>query len=284
MLLKPFSLHTPQTLSEALELYKSLGDARLQAGGTFLLNNLKLFKKKDTKTPSHIISLGRIRELKGISAQEKTVTIKSMTTIDEIYHSPLLTDNLSVLRAAAENISTQPIRNMATIGGNLTCRYTWTEMPAVLTALDAQMHFADRQGKRDCVSAQEFFRNAAKTDKILTHVVVQKSPQSAAAYYRVKKTPYVDIPLLAVCVKSRIERKIFSDTIVAVNNGVAFAQRDRVLEDFLNGQACHEGIAEEALQHLDNAIYDERSTDYKQHMFRVAIRKSLTELMTKAGA
>ena len=279
MLLKPFNFHTPNSLESALRAYGSLQDVKLQAGGTFLLNNLKTLRRKGAKTPQHVISLAHIPELKGIADQGDHVVIRSMTTIDEIHDSPLLTNNLAVLRIAAKNISSQLIRNMATLGGNLTCRYTWTEMPAVMIALEARMHFMGIDGKEEIIPAEIFFKNAAKTDKIFTHVSVRKDKDISFAYFRAKKTSYVDIPLLSLCIKIRLTRGKFSETIVAVNNCVAFAQRDRKLESFLNENHVEKNLEEMAMEHLDESIYDARSTDYKKHMFRVGIRHALRDLL-----
>lgn len=279
MLLKPFKLHTPTTLDSALNLYKGMESVRIQAGGTFLINNLKLLKKKGSKTPENILSLAHIHDLKGIGDSGSKVIIKSMTTIDDLLSSIILTESLSVLKTVARNVATQQIRNMATVGGNLTCRYTWTEMPAAMIALGADMYFVGGDGCEEVLPAEEFFKNAAKTDKIFTHVTIAKEPGAYAAYFRVKKSPYVDIPILSVCVKTRFHGRNFEDTVVAVNNGVAFAQRDRALEGFLNGRPATDQTAEEALARLDSSIYDVRSTDYKRHMFRVGIKTVLRELI-----
>ncbi len=279
MLLPPFQLYTPKTLKSALELYSSLSHVRLQAGGTFLFNNLKLLKKKGTKTPENILSLSCIHELRGIHSEGEKITIKAMTTIAEILESPLLGDpRLKALQTVCRDISTQPVRNMATLGGNLTCRYTWTEMPVAMIALQAQMHFVGTDGHEEVFLAEEFFSNAAKTNKILTHVTIKKDKNAAATYFRVKKSPYLDIPLLSICLKTNWNRNQFTETIVAVNNGTAFAQRDRLLEDFLNQKPCSEEIIEQAAAHMDKAIYETRSSDYKKHMFRVGIKTALKEL------
>ena len=82
MLLNPLTLHTPKTLSELRELYFKLENVKLQAGGTFLLNALKLSKRKGMKTPENIICLRKVDELKGISADDDQMCIKAMTTID----------------------------------------------------------------------------------------------------------------------------------------------------------------------------------------------------------
>ncbi|MBI5150128.1 MAG: FAD binding domain-containing protein [Candidatus Omnitrophica bacterium] len=281
MLLKQFNFHAPKTLESALELYGSLPDVRLQAGGTFLLNSLKMLKRRGAKTPQNVISLAHIDALKGIRMKGDQLVVGAMTNIDEIYDSPFLTGNLNLLKVVAHNISSQLIRNMATIGGNLTCRYTWTEMPAVMVALEAQMHFKGTKGEDEVIGAEDFFKNAAKTDKIFTHVTILRDNGISAAYFRAKKSPYVDIPLLSLGIKTRFVQGKFTETIVAVNNCVAFVQRDRILEEFLNKSRIDQSVPEAALEHLDATIYDARSTDYKKHMFRIGIRQALRDLTGK---
>jgi hypothetical protein len=66
---------------------------------------------------------------------------------------------------------------------------------------------------------------------------------------------------------------------VSINNGIAFAQRDHLLENFLNQSDCSQTIAKEALDHLDTNIYDKRSDDYKKYMFRASLKDSVDEIM-----
>jgi len=278
MLLNPLTFHSPKTALEAAKLYSKLENVKLHAGGTFLLNALKLLKRKGPKTPENIVSLGKVGDLKGILIDEKSMTIKSMTTIADLFESSDLKDNFSVFRTVCRNISTQPIRNMATVGGNMTCRYTWTEMPAVMIGLGATMHFLGADGKEEELAAEEFYKSGAKTDKILSHIVIPRDKNAKIAYRRVKKTQFVDVPLLSILIKTNFEGKQFTNTRVSVNNCVVFAQRDTSLEDFLNQSQCNPHLAEEALDHLDNSIYDTRCNDYKKHMFRVSIRNAIREL------
>ena len=279
MLLNPLTLHLPQTSLEAAKLYKELEDSKVLAGGTFLLNSMKLLKTKGTKTARNILSLAKVDELKGVTFQNDILTIKAMTRINELFESPWLKGHLNILHTVCRNISTNPIRNMATVGGNLTCRYTWTEMGAVMIALDAQMHFLGADGKEDIISAEDFFKNAARSEKLFTHVTIKAQGSSRAVYRRVKKTLHVDIPLLALCVKTDIKAKQWYNTRIGINNGVAFAQRDPVLEEFLNKSSSSPDLGKEALEHLTTAIYDTRSSEYKQHMFRVSLKSAIEEIV-----
>ncbi|VAX37969.1 hypothetical protein MNBD_UNCLBAC01-1071, partial [hydrothermal vent metagenome] len=277
-----FTFHSPKTLSEALKLYAQLDNVKIIAGGTFLINSLKLLKKKGMKTPEHIVSLRKVSELKGIFEEEGVLMIKAMTTVSDLKESPLLTGNYAVLKIVSKNIATTQVRNMATIGGNLTCRYTWTEFPAVMVALGANMHFMDKEGCEEILPAEEFFKNNAKTNKIFTHVSIPKNGSVTVSYQRIKKTPYIDIPLLTFLLASRLIDGNFSETRVVVNNGVDFVRRDNVLENFLNDKKYSDSLVQEALINCDTAIYETRSTEYKKHMFKVVIRKSMEAVGRKS--
>ena len=181
MLLNPLTLHLPKTSLEAAKLYKELEDSKVLAGGTFLLNSMKLLKHKGTKTARNILSLSKVEDLKGVSLEGDTLTIKAMTRINDLLESSLPEGHLRILHTVCRNISTNPIRNMATLGGNLTCRYTWTEMGAVMIALEAHMHFLGPDGKEEIFAAEDFFKNAARSEKLFTHVTLKVNPVSRTA-------------------------------------------------------------------------------------------------------
>ena len=86
------------------------------------------------------------------------------------------------------------------------------------------------------------------------------------------------MPLLAVCVKGDLKGKQWYNTRIGINNGVTFAQRDFALEEFLNKNSSSADLGQEALKHLTTAIYDTRSSDYKQHMFRVSLKSAIEEM------
>ncbi|MBI2202033.1 MAG: FAD binding domain-containing protein, partial [Armatimonadetes bacterium] len=57
-----FEYHRPASVSEALQLLRSLPDAKLLAGGHSLLPMMKL----RLTSPAHLIDLGRIKDLRYI--------------------------------------------------------------------------------------------------------------------------------------------------------------------------------------------------------------------------
>ena len=88
MLLPKFEYHDPDTLEEACGLLDSYGSgAKVLAGGTDLIVNMK----KKVLSPSHVVSLSKIPELKEITGSNGTVKIGSCVTAGEICRSrPLI--------------------------------------------------------------------------------------------------------------------------------------------------------------------------------------------------
>lgn len=280
MLLNPLTFHTPTSLSETVRLMAEHEHVKLHAGGTFLLNQLKLLKRNGARTPDHIISLHHVDELRGIALEEGGLRIGAMTTVAEIFDHPLVAEHLPVLKTVCRNISTQPIRNMATIGGNLTCRYTWTEMPAVSIGLQGILHFVDADLKESVVDPEEFFAGQAKTDNLLTAVRFPLAPDRRCAYRRAKKSQFVDIPMLSLIISARRGKTTLEDCRVAVNNCVEFAQRDTALEAFLNAAAVGPDLPAAAREHMTTEIYTKRGNDYKTHLFRLHMSEAIEELIT----
>jgi carbon-monoxide dehydrogenase medium subunit len=280
MQLNPFTFHAPSRLDEALQLHGQLENARLKAGGTFLLNHLKRMKKRGGRTPAHIISLSRIPELKKIRMTPHKLVIGPMVTMDEIQNADL-SGSTRVLKDVAARVGNTPIRNMATIGGNLTCRYTWTELPAVMIALNAELYFQDAQGPEDVIPAEDFFAQGAKTKKLLTQIRIPVHPKGVSAYERSTRTVAQDVPILAVCISGTRREGMLQEPRVVINNGVSFAQRDTDIEAFLAEKEFKalgrtEAGAPATGIHwpgLDKPLYTARGNDYKQHMFRVCLRQ-----------
>jgi xanthine dehydrogenase YagS FAD-binding subunit len=100
------------------EAVKALGTkgARLHAGGTDLLGCLR-----DEILPTEkIVSISRIKELKGISAKpDGGIRIGALTTIAEAAANPALKEKYAVLAQAAADVASPQLRNQGTIGGNI---------------------------------------------------------------------------------------------------------------------------------------------------------------------
>jgi xanthine dehydrogenase YagS FAD-binding subunit len=89
--------------------------AVVKAGGVDLLDRMK----NGTSTPSRLVNIRNISELRGIHPTPQGMTIGALTTLTEISGHPLLQSQYTILSDACGSAATPHIRNMATLGGNL---------------------------------------------------------------------------------------------------------------------------------------------------------------------
>jgi len=111
-----FELYQPTELGNALDLADRLGaDGWKVAGGQDSLDWLK-DRAKRTRA---VIDLTRIPELKGIRETDDGIEIGALTTLTEISESELVRSRYRLLADAASRVASPQIRNVGTIGGNV---------------------------------------------------------------------------------------------------------------------------------------------------------------------
>jgi 4-hydroxybenzoyl-CoA reductase subunit beta len=117
MRLPRFAYLAPRTLEEATQLLEEWGaSAALVAGGTDLWPNMK----RRQQTPSRVIGLRSIRELHTVDGAPTTgLTVGAMATLSGIEREARIAAAWPALGQAVRLISTPPLRNMGTLGGNL---------------------------------------------------------------------------------------------------------------------------------------------------------------------
>lgn len=108
-----FAYYHPSSVSEVLPL---LGDGNMIiAGGSDVLPQLKTA----TISPSALVDLGGIEELKKTEEQSDGIHIGSMAVLSHLAKNPLILKKLPALSQAARNVASPQIRNRGTIAGNI---------------------------------------------------------------------------------------------------------------------------------------------------------------------
>jgi 4-hydroxybenzoyl-CoA reductase subunit beta len=115
MRLPQFRYHAPGDVTEAARILAGDGPrAMLLAGGTDLLPSMK----RRQQVPRTLVSLRNIAELKTLN-DDAGLTLGAGLTLSEIVASPQVREGYPGLWQAAAQVATPPLRNMATLGGNL---------------------------------------------------------------------------------------------------------------------------------------------------------------------
>ena len=114
MRLPHFRWLAPRTLEEALRWRAEAGpEGAYVAGGTDLYPNMK----RRHQTPSVLVSVRRLAELRGIS-NGRGLTLGAGEILNDVAADPRVRDGYPAFAHAVESISTPLLRNMGTIGGN----------------------------------------------------------------------------------------------------------------------------------------------------------------------
>lgn len=182
-----FDYFSPSSIEEALNLLEKHGDeAKILAGGQSLIPLMKL---RFASFP-YIIDISRIPSLKHLEEREGKLTIGAMTTNAELQESELIRKRYPILHDAATHIADPLVRNMGTIGGNLSHGDPGNDLPAVMMAMRARFHLKSGKGNRtvDAVSFyKDTFVTAAEPNEILTHVEIDSSGRPLGAYVKHKR-------------------------------------------------------------------------------------------------
>ena len=111
-----FELFQPSDLENAASLLERYGDEGWAlAGGQ---DSLDWFKDR-VKRPVAVVDLNGIADMKGIRETGEGLEIGALTTLTEIAESPLVLESYGLLAEAARRVASPQIRNIGTLGGNV---------------------------------------------------------------------------------------------------------------------------------------------------------------------
>ncbi|MEJ8855095.1 xanthine dehydrogenase family protein subunit M [Variovorax robiniae] len=232
-----FEYHAPRSVADAVALLGELGpDAKLLAGGHSLLPMMKL----RFATPSHLIDLGRIEGLRGISQAGNEIRIGAMTTEADLLKSSLLAEKLPLLVEGAGWIADPQVRYKGTIGGDISHGDPGNDHPALMLALDASFVLVGPQGER-VVPADGYFLGMYSTllepDEVLSEIRIPIPPPGTGWSYQKLKRKTGDFATAATAVLLQMSGGVVSKVNIALTNAGATALKANAAEQSLLGQA-----------------------------------------------
>ncbi|MEP1446743.1 MAG: xanthine dehydrogenase small subunit [Paraglaciecola sp.] len=209
-------------------------DANVFAGST----DLALQVTQQLKTYEKLIALSAVPELNELTENEHGLLIGAALPLGKL-ESKLL-QHFPQLSELLWRFAATPIRNQASLGGNVANASPIGDMPPALLALNAKIHIDDGAQKR-IIPASEFFldyrKTALKPSQWIEAIFIPFTAQNNyVRAYKVSKRYEDDIS--AVCAVFNAE--IIDGKVHSINNGVggvaAIPASVTALSEALNGE------------------------------------------------
>ncbi len=268
----------PTRLNEACGMLRELGPAGQPiAGGTAAL----FVAAGADQTAVDITRLG----LAGVRLEGDGFEIGAVTPVAALqaHHAAGW-----VLDRVALRFVTQPIRNMATLGGNIVRVFPWADFPVALLALGAELVIAN--GASRTIAADEFFAKQPfrlfQPGDLLTQVRIRPLAAGQGFGYHKETRTHSGFSQATVAAWLELEGGKIKRARVAAGAALPFPARLPAAEAALVGQNPAAGVfpaaAAAATAGLKARAADGVSEEYTGHLVRVAIRDALAAATAEA--
>jgi carbon-monoxide dehydrogenase medium subunit len=264
----PTTYRRPKTLAEAKRMFAEAGNASFLSGGHTLLPALKL----RLASPSDLIDLGAIHELRGIKVEGRTLVIGATSLHAEVADSPLVRRHIPALAGLAGSIGDRHVRHRGTMGGSVSNNDPAADYPSGVLGLGATVVTDKRR-----VAADAFFtglyETARESDEILTRI---EFPIPDAAGYAKFMSPASRFSIAGVFI-SRTGKTVRVAVTGAGSGGVFRATK---LEAALTADFRVEALAKIAID-PGGMMGDQNGTpEYRANLVMVMARRAVQNMGT----
>jgi CO/xanthine dehydrogenase FAD-binding subunit len=274
------SYFLPRTLPEALGLLDAHGPELLvMAGGTVAMPLVN----DGISLPGMVMGL-RLAGLEGIRRDGDTLRIGATATLTQLLEQ----DAVPMLREAARNTASWPVRNLATVGGNLFTPPPGGDVAVALLALDASLVLASVRGER-VLPLVEFWTGFLGTelaaDELLVEIRVAIGSEPTA--YRKLGRKHANTPaVVTVAVRLAWDGDRVADARVSLGAVGPHPIRVRRAEGLLVGTslgtdaiAAAAAAAAEDCEPFTDAV---ATAWYRRRMARLFVGRALEQLVPRS--
>jgi len=281
-----FDYQRATSLDDALaKLAAANGHGKLIAGGHSLVPLMKLRLSE----PKILIDIARIPGLSGIREKGGKIEIGAGTVHHDVATSALLHQHCPVVSDAAAEIGDPQVRNRGTLGGSLAHADPSADYPAVMLAVDADIHVKGPKGWR-VAKAHDFFKDLFTVDLAPDEIIVgvQFAPVRAAAYAKLHQRAS-HFAIVGVAAALDVSQGVIRSVRIGLTGAGSHATRLTNVEEALAGQALSKNaigaasrVAGAGLEGVNSDIH--ASEEYRRAMIPVFTRRALEGAQARASA
>jgi xanthine dehydrogenase small subunit len=259
------TIQTPVTGINTAEQKLMLG------GGTDLIVQKALTVKKADVT--HLFDNSNLQEIRFENGQ---CHIGAAVTVTAFAESELIQDIFPGLHKYIKLISSTPIRNMATMAGNLVNASPIGDMSIFFLALDSDI-VLNRNGSTRTIKLKDFYKAYKQTDKaadeVIEKIIFMPPHKNSFNFEKVSKRTHLDIASVnSACQLQLNEGGSIKDIHLSAGGVAPFPKYLAATCSFLNGKRIDDGTLKEAIAIMNEEIApisDARGTaEYKKLLLR----------------
>jgi aerobic carbon-monoxide dehydrogenase medium subunit len=257
-----FEYHRPSTTKDALALGAQKAEGRYLAGGQSLVQAMKL----RLSSPSDLIDLAGLGELRALSADSGSVTVGAMVRHAEVAASPAVQKSIPALAQLAGIIGDRQVRHMGTIGGSLANNDPAADYPAAVLGLGATITTNKRK-----IEADKYFKGLYETALEAGELITSVSfPAPKRAAYMKFKNPASRFAIVGVFVAD-----FGGKARVGVTGAGPSAFRQAEMEKALSAKFAPDAVASIKVKAdgLNNDLH--ASPEYRAHLITVMAKRAV---------
>jgi aerobic carbon-monoxide dehydrogenase medium subunit len=284
--MKSFEIHQPSSLNEACGyLKKENNQIKPMSGGTGLM----LMMKSGIFEPEGLVSLEKVTDLNGIDLKENgDLEIKSMTSLSELEHSPIIQNHFSVISQTMKHLANVRVRNVARVGGALAHGDPHMDLPPLLTSLNALVNVKSLKEKRQILLEdfyEGYYTTKLKSDEIIQSVLIPSIKGRHCIYSKCTTRVMDDWPTLGISINLGFENNACINPRIVLSAVVEKPTRLYSVEELLQGRNPNDELliaaSEIATKSID--LFDDArgSADYKSQLIKIYVFRGLKKCLSE---
>ena len=255
----------PDSIKEAYELLMCDPKNQIVGGGAWI----KMTSNKEIDT---LIDLSDLN-LNEITSDKKQFRIGAYATLHEVEQFEELSKYYDgILIDAIKEIMGMGIRNLATIGGSVMGKFSFSDLLGVLIAVDASLVFY-KQGE---VQVRDFVQTKKFEKDILLELVIPK--KTARGFYKKVKTTALAFAIINICV---VKNDSFE---IVIGARPSIAKRAMKTCAFLQGKTLTDDVIDQAMKILEEEIHFSdnvrASKEYRLDVAIAYVKRGIKEVMS----
>jgi carbon-monoxide dehydrogenase medium subunit len=270
----PFEYSRASSLDDALaKLQASNGEGKFIAGGHSLVPLMKLRLSE----PKLLIDIARIPGMSGIREKDGKIDVGAGTVHHDVASSALVQKTCPALAECAGEIGDPQVRNRGTLGGSIAHADPAADYPAVLLALDAEIHLKGPKGWR-VAKAADFFQGLFTVDLAPDEIIggVQFAPVKSAAYAKLHQRAS-HFAIVGVAAALDVKGGVIQSARIGVTGASSHATRLTDVEKALAGKPASAATVEAAAKGAGATLQDVNADIHASEEYRRAMVGVFTE-------